>query len=73
MSADGPLYHKYDVFRTDNAETDPESKHYGGCRLFVLDADHDPYARPALIAYADACRATHPQLADALWELIDHA
>lgn len=63
MSTDGPLYHKFDVIRTDNAEADPKSKHFGGCHYFVLDIDHDPHAAPALLAYADSCQATHPQLA----------
>lgn len=63
MSADGPLHRKYDVWRVDNAEDNPESKHFGGCRLFVLDLDHDPAAIPAIRAYADAVRDTHPTLA----------
>lgn len=66
MSADGPIYHKYNVVRVDNAETDPESKHFGGCFLFVLDVDHDPFARKAIAAYAEACHRTHPDLASAL-------
>lgn len=66
MSADGPIYHKYDVTRTDGAEADPESKHFGGCFLFVLDIDHDPFAAKALSAYAEACHRTHPELASAL-------
>lgn len=31
-------------------------KHHG-CAYFVLDLDHDPFAAPALRAYADACEA----------------
>ena len=63
MSADGPIFHKFNVARTDGAERDPGSKHYGGCRLFVLDIDHDPAAAAALRAYAAAIRSTHPVLA----------
>lgn len=66
MSADGPIYHKYNVERVDGAERDHNSIHYGGCSLFVLDLHHDPYAMSAALAYADACEATHPQLAAAL-------
>jgi len=33
------------------------------CRYFVLDLEHDPFAVPALKAYAEACRGTHPGLA----------
>lgn len=66
MSADGPIYGKYDVMRVDDAETDPESKHYLGCAYFVLDLDHDPYAAEALYAYARACKDTHPILSEEL-------
>ena len=63
MSADGPILGKYYVSRVDGAEDDPASKHCGGCDTFVLDLDHDPYARHALHAYAAACEGTHPTLA----------
>ncbi len=33
------------------------------CRYFVLDLDHDAFAAPALLAYADACAAEYPALA----------
>ncbi len=69
MAADGPIYMKYDVARTDRAEEDPASKHFGGCRYFVLDVDHDPYAAAGLLGYAAACRETHPQLAQAIYDL----
>lgn len=32
-------------------------------RNFVLDTTHDPYAKAALLAYADACEADFPKLA----------
>ncbi|HMJ84242.1 MAG TPA: hypothetical protein VK504_13775 [Vicinamibacterales bacterium] len=66
MSADGPIYHKYNVDRVDGAEHNPESKHFGGCFLFVLDLDHDPFAAEAVSAYAEACHRTHPELASHL-------
>ena len=60
MTADGPLYAKFQVERTDRSPRHPD------CRYFVLDFDHDPHAAPALRAYAAACEATHPQLAASL-------
>ena len=68
MGADGPLYNKFYVRRTDLSERDENSKHYGGCDYFVLDLDHDPYAPAALLAYANACEGTHPTLAAELRE-----
>lgn len=53
MSADGKVFHKYDITRTDG-------KPVG--EAFVLELK-DPYAKAALIAYADACEGTHPELA----------
>lgn len=35
-------------------------------RQFILFIDHDPFARHALLAYAEAVRATNPSLADHL-------
>jgi hypothetical protein len=55
------LFHKFDVRRTDGSDA-PGGKHHW-CRHFVLDMDHDPHARAALAAYADAVEATHPVLA----------
>jgi hypothetical protein len=52
---------KYNVTRTDGS-SGPGGKHER-CAYFVLDLEHDPYAVPALKAYAEACRGTHPQLA----------
>lgn len=61
------LYQKFDVSRTD-----PESEaRHQGCRYFVLDVDHDPYAKAALRDYAYSCMAEHPDLADDLFTLID--
>ena len=68
MSNDGPIYHKFTVTRVDG-------QHYHGgkhfkCDYFVLDITHDPFALPALTAYAEECRSRYPQLADSLKERI---
>lgn len=47
------LYEKFIVIRTDGGNK-PGEKHEK-CRYFVLDLDHDPFAIPAIRAYADAC------------------
>lgn len=57
------LYQKFLVTRV----SDPESKHEG-CRYFVLDPQHDPAARSALLAYAEASGSTRPELANDLME-----
>lgn len=58
------LYRKYDVRRLN----DPEGKHTQ-CNYFVLDLDHDPYAKVALRAYAVSCRQKFPQLSDDLTQI----
>ena len=55
------LFRKFVVHRVDGSDA-PGGKHHG-CRYFVLDVDHDPHAVEALAAYANACEATHPELA----------
>lgn len=55
------VYRKFNVTRTDGS-SGPGGKHER-CSYFVLDLEHDPFAVPALKAYAAACRETHPQLA----------
>lgn len=47
------LFDKFTVTRNDG-QGEPGGKHYG-CPYFVLDMTHDPFAVPALNAYADAC------------------
>jgi hypothetical protein len=42
---------------------------HSACRYFVLDLDHDPFAAPALRAYAAACAAEYPALAADLLRL----
>ena len=60
------LFRKFDVRRVDGRDQ-LGGKHHG-CRYYVLDVDHDPYAAAALGAYADACRESHPELARDLRE-----
>ena len=55
------LYNKFSVGRTDGRDN-PGEKHCD-CDYFVLDLTHDPYALPAILAYADACFREYPQLA----------
>lgn len=44
--------------------TDPEAQgRHPDCRHFVLDLDHDAFATPAILAYADACADLYPLLA----------
>lgn len=52
------IYRKYLVKRL----RDREHKHRR-CEFFVLDLMHDPFAAPALEAYAAACEKTHAPLA----------
>jgi hypothetical protein len=47
------IYGKYSVRRADGEDL-PGRKH-SRCNYFVLDLTHDPFAAPALRAYADAC------------------
>lgn len=47
------LYRKFNVSRTDGS-SEPGEQH-DGCEYFVLDMTHDPLAKPAILAYADAC------------------
>ena len=60
------LFRKFGVRRVDGSYQ-PGVKHHG-CRYYVLDVDHDPYAAAALGAYADACQGSHPELARDLRE-----
>jgi len=55
------LYHKFNISRTDGSSV-PGAKH-ADCDYFVLDITHDPFAIPALKAYADACQENYPALA----------
>ena len=55
------LYSKFTVSRADGSSSDG-GKHQN-CEYFVLDLMHDPFAVPALKAYADACEGEYPLLA----------
>ncbi len=55
------LYEKYTVTRTDGSSASGEKHEH--CYYFVLDTDHDPHAKPALLAYADSCEQQYPELA----------
>lgn len=63
------IYRKFEVRRTDGSSA-PGKKH-DGCAYFVLDLTHDKYAGDALRAYADACEAEYPLLADDLRDVCD--
>lgn len=63
------MYKKFRVERVDGSSK-PGGKHEG-CFYFVLDTKHDPHALPALVAYAKACSATHPKLADDIFALVE--
>lgn len=58
---DRGVYRKYKVTRADGSSK--KGGKHEACTYFVLDLEHDPFALPALKAYADACAATHPELA----------
>jgi len=60
------LHAKYHVARTDGRDRPGCDK--ADAAYFVLDTTHDPYARVALAAYADACERELPGLAADLRE-----
>ncbi len=47
------LFKKFDVKRTDGL--DQPGERHENCMYFCIDMTHDPFAKPALLAYADAC------------------
>lgn len=55
------MYAKFDTRRLDGRDQPGGDK--DRAQYFVLDYAQDPYARPALYAYADACETELPQLA----------
>jgi hypothetical protein len=61
------IYEKFNVTRTDGRSA-PGEKHEG-CPYFVLDLKHDPFAWPAILAYAKACESEYPSLASDLRRL----
>jgi len=62
------IYNKFVVVRTDG-QSDPGQKH-NGCNYFVLDLDHDPFAMPAIEAYAVACQDEYRVLATDLMRIV---
>lgn len=64
MSENAGLYQKFNVSRRDGRDLPGGDR--SNAAYFVLDVANDPYALPALKAYADSCRATLPLLADQL-------
>jgi len=64
------VYHKFNVTRTDGKSA-PGGKH-DGCFYFVLDCDHDPHAKAALIAYAASCDKDYPALASDVRVIADN-
>lgn len=56
------LYQKFKVERIDGS-SGPGGRHED-CDYFVLDITHDPFAIPALKAYAEACKKEFPSLSN---------
>jgi hypothetical protein len=61
------IYKKFFVERTDGSSGNGGKHEH--CQYFVLDVTHDPFAIPALKAYADACAEEYPVLSVELKEL----
>jgi hypothetical protein len=57
---------RFDVYRVDGRDQLGEKHH--DCEYFVLDLTHDPFAIPAIRAYADACKEEFGVLAFNLYE-----
>ena len=58
------IYEKYMVIRTDG-RSELGEKHFA-CRYFVLDLEHDPHAKQAVLAYAESCKKEYPALSSDL-------
>jgi hypothetical protein len=54
------IHAKFHVERTDGSSK-PGGAHEG-CSYFVLNLEHDPFARAALKVYATACAEVQPRL-----------
>jgi hypothetical protein len=64
------LYHKYHVSRVDGRDQAGGDRE--DARYFVLDYQHDPFARAAITTYAAACESKYPLLAkDLIEDLFD--
>jgi hypothetical protein len=55
------VFNKFNVSRVDG--TDCDGGKHESCSYFVLDIEHDKFAKAALRAYADACQPELPILA----------
>jgi len=55
------LYQKFNVARKDGRDAPGGDRE--GAEYFTLDLTHDPFAKVALRAYADACQDVLPELA----------
>lgn len=60
------VFKKFEVLRMDGSHL-PGRKHEG-CNYFVLDLTCDPHAKAAMLAYAEACKETHPVLSAEIFE-----
>ena len=58
------LYNKFTVLRVDGSSM--HGGKHNGCVYFVLDWKHDKFAVVAARAYASACEAEYPLLAEGL-------
>jgi len=63
------LFQKFVCYRRDGKDQPGGPKQ--GAWYFVLDCFNDPYARAAARAYADACEAELPELAEDLRSVLD--
>ena len=63
------LIEKFIVERVDG-KTKPGQKHER-CNYFVLDLTCDPFAKKAIEAYAEACKAKYPYLAKDLLQKVN--
>ena len=62
---DKGLYGKFEgIFRSDGGSG--LGRKHENCRYFILDIDHDKYAKAALFAYALECRADYLNLSSDL-------
>lgn len=51
------IYGKYEIRKTNGKDLDPKAVY------FVLRLDTDPFARAAMLRYAEACQDEAPELA----------
>jgi hypothetical protein len=68
---DRGIYRKFKVERTDGSSS--RGGKHETCAYFVLDLQHDPFALPALKAYARACKGKFPDLAQDIQEIVSAA